>query len=111
MKASTGSYHCIPDAGPGGGHVCRDRVLAPLRTPTRLVIHPGGLVRIRLGVSARRVHVELENAAQEELRDLRRPRQTDENGQYFNLRLPDRLPRGSDRFHLFVEPYDGNYGD
>jgi hypothetical protein len=107
--AEAGSYYCRPVRG--RVPLCRES-----RWPTRpwpgprLQIRPGQALTVRLGYRARRVRAALAGRRTSPLGGrLRVPGRSARRT--FRLRLPRRIPRGTDRLILHVQHEDGHGGD
>lgn len=110
VQATAGSYHCVPGEDETEPSVCHDRISGPLPIDGRVKVHGCGAVRIRTGYPADHVKVKVESKDQEVLAALGRAERLDDSRQRFRTELP-KLPRSSDRFHIFVTHVDGNFGD
>lgn len=109
IRATSGSYHCIPPEEPGGPSTCIDRG-PELPLNGRLRLHSCDKVTIRTGYPARLVRARVENSRQKVLARLGFAKRINDERTLFELKVRP-LPANSDRFHLFVTHTDDNAGD
>jgi hypothetical protein len=107
VLATPGFYHCVPHAD--GTKTCLDRRPGPLPTSTTLPAHPCGRLSMESGYPTWGARAVLESRGGANLRSLNLDRTS--NSRVYELDLPARIPRSSDRIHVFVRHKDTNRGD
>ena len=93
VQATLGS-HCTPTPD---GMLCADHRY-PLRTKKRLPVHPGGRIVLQLRARPTEIDAQLRDRRSRSVFELR----TTGRGLRREIRLPRRLPQGSDRLGFFV---------
>jgi hypothetical protein len=93
VQATLGS-HCTPTHG---AMRCTDRVY-PLETEKRLPVHGRGRIRLEFGAEPQEIHPDLRDRRSRSVHELT----ARGGGTEWTVRLPRPLPRGTDRFGVFV---------
>ena len=93
VPATVGT-HCAPL---NGGVRCAEHTY-PLRTKERLPVHPGGRIVLDFEVRPQEIDAQLRDRRSRSVYELR----TRGSGRERTIRLPRRLPAGSDRLGFFV---------